>query len=328
MARVIRLHRHGGPEVLAVETVPDTPPRPGEVRIRHQAIGVNFTDVHGRRGDYAELAAAKKPVGIGIEAMGTVEALGAGVTRFQIGDRVAYASRPLGSYCDTRNYPADLCAKVPAGIADEVVAASFLKGMTVEYLIRRTYTVKARDVVVFHAAAGGVGLIAGQWLKALGAHAVGIVGSPEKSAVALKAGYAQVFVHGRDDWPAHVRKLTSGRGVPAVFDSVGQATWEGSIACLAPRGRMVCFGNSSGIVPPISINLLRDRGSLWATWTRLSEYTETVEELDLCAATFFDVVRAGQVKPDIHKTFPLDDAAGAHRLLESRQTTGSLVLIP
>ncbi len=328
MARVIRLHRHGGPEVLAVETVPDTPPRPGEVRIRHQAIGVNFTDVHGRRGDYAELAAAKKPVGIGIEAMGTVEALGAGVTRFQIGDRVAYASRPLGSYCDTRNYPADLCAKVPAGIADDIVAASFLKGMTVEYLIRRTYTVKARDVVVFHAAAGGVGLIAGQWLKALGAHAVGIVGSPEKSAVALKAGYAQVFVHGRDDWPAQVRKLTSGRGVPAVFDSVGQATWEGSIACLAPRGRMVCFGNSSGIVPPISINLLRDRGSLWATWTRLSEYTETVEELDLCAATFFDVVRAGQVKPDIHKTFPLDDAAGAHQLLESRQTTGSLVLIP
>ncbi len=328
MARVIRLHRHGGPEVLAVETLPDTPPRPGEVRIRHQAIGVNFTDVHGRRGDYAELAAAPKPVGIGIEAMGTVEVLGDGVTRLAVGDRVAYASRPLGAYCDGRNYPASLCAKVPDGIANEVVAASFLKGMTVEYLIRRTYAVKAGDTVVFHAAAGGVGLLAGQWLKAIGAHAVGIVGSPEKSAVALKAGYAKVFVHGRDDWPAAVRKLTGGRGVPAVFDSVGQATWEGSIACLAPRGHMVCFGNSSGLVPPISVNLLRDRGSLWVTWTRLNEYTETVAELDLCAATFFDMLRSGQVKPDIHRTFPLDDAAGAHRLLESRQTTGSLVLIP
>jgi NADPH2:quinone reductase len=328
MARVIRLHRHGGPEVLALETVAEAPPRAHEIRIRQTAIGVNFTDVHGRRGDYAELAAAPKPVGIGIEGVGVVEALGADVTRFKPGDRVAYASRPLGAYADARNYPADLCVKVPDGLADEIVAASFLKGMTVEYLIRRTYPVQAGDYVVFHAAAGGVGSLAGQWLRALGAHAIGIVGSPEKVATAKANGYTHVFVHGQEDWPARARSLTGGKGVPAVFDSVGQATWDGSIACLAPRGRMVCFGNSSGLVPPISVNTLRDRGSLWITWTRLGEYTATVAELEACASAFFDTLRRGVVKPHVQQTFALAQAAHAHRLLESRGTTGSLVLIP
>ncbi len=328
MARVIRLHQHGGPEVLKIETVDDTPPRAGEIRIRQTAIGVNFTDVHGRRGDYPDLVAAKKPVGIGMEAVGVVEALGDGVTRFGVGDRVAYASRPLGAYCDARNFPANLCARVPAGLPDDIVAASFLKGMTVEYLIRRVYPVQSGDTVVFHAAAGGVGSIAGQWLKALGAQAVGIVGSAEKVELAKSNGYAHVFVDGRDDWPAKVRELTGGRGAPAVFDSVGQATWDGSIACLAPRGVMACFGNSSGLVPPISINALRDGGSLWVTWTRLNEYTATVAELDACAAAFFDVVKRELVKPRIHRALPLANAAEAHRLLESRTTTGSLVLVP
>lgn len=328
MARVIRLHQHGGPEVLNIETIDDTPPRPGEIRIRQTAVGVNFTDVHGRRGDYPDLVAAKKPVGIGMEAVGVVEAIGDGVTRFRVGDRVAYASRPLGSYCDARNFPANLCAKVPGSLADDLVAASFLKGMTVEYLIRRVYPVQPGDHVVFHAAAGGVGSIAGQWLRALGAQAIGIVGSPDKAELAKASGYAHVFVQGRDDWPAKVREITGGKGVPAVYDSVGQATWDGSIACLAPRGRMACFGNSSGLVPPISINTLRDRGSLWVTWTRLNEYTATVEELDACASAFFSVLADGQVKPRIHKALPLAQAAEAHRLLESRSTSGSLVLLP
>jgi len=328
MAHVIRLHRHGGPEVLALETVPDTPPRAGELRIRQDAIGVNYTDIHGRRGDYADLAAAPKPHGIGIEGTGTVEALGEGCTRFRIGDRVAYASRPIGAYADARTYPEKFCAHVPDGIDATTIAASFLKGMTVEYLIRRAYAVQPGDVVVFHAAAGGVGSIAGQWLKALGARAVGVVGSPAKVDAARAAGYAHVCVHGQDDWPALVRDLTNGRGAAAVFDSVGKDTWDGSIACLGPRGRMICFGNSSGLVPPMSVNLLRDRGSLWVTWTKLAEYTETVEELEACAAAFFDVVRSGVVKPAIHRTFRLSEAADAHRLLEGRGTTGSLVLVP
>lgn len=328
MARVIRLHQHGGPEVLNIETIEDSAPRAGEIRIRQRAIGVNFTDVHGRRGDYPDLVAAKKPVGIGMEAVGVVETLGEGVTRFRVGERIAYASRPLGAYCDARNFPANLCARVPDGLPDDVVAASFLKGMTVEYLIRRVYRVQPGDHVVFHAAAGGVGTIAGQWLRALGAIPIGIVGSPEKTDLARSSGYAHVFVHGRDDWPAKVRTLTGGKGVPAVYDSVGQATWDGSIACLAPRGVMACFGNSSGLVPPISINTLRDRGSLWVTWTRLNEYTATVDELDACAGAFFETLARGWVTPRIHRTLPLAQAAEAHRLLESRATSGSLVLQP
>lgn len=328
MARVIRLHQLGGPEVLNIETVEDSPPRAGEVRIRQTAIGVNFTDVHGRRGDYPDLVAAKKPVGIGMEAVGVVEALGDGVTRFRVGERIAYASRPLGAYCDARNFPANLCARVPDGLPDDIIAASFLKGMTVEYLIRRVYRVQPGDHVVFHAAAGGVGSIAGQWLRALGAIPIGIVGSSEKADLARSCGYAHVFVHGRDDWPAKVRALTDGKGVPAVYDSVGQATWDGSIACLAPRGVMACFGNSSGLVPPISINTLRDRGSLWVTWTRLNEYTATVAELDACAAAFFDTLARRWVTPRIHRTLALAQAAEAHRLLESRATSGSVVLQP
>lgn len=327
MTIAMRIHRYGGPEEFVADTVAATPPREGEVRIRHTAIGVNYTDIHARRGDYAESRVLTGPVTIGMEGVGVVEAVGAGVTRFGVGARVGYAARPLGSYCEARNFPADACVAIPAGVADDVAAASLLKGMTVEYLIRRVHRVAPGEVVVFHAAAGGVGAIAGQWFKALGAQAVGIVGSAEKAEIARANGYAHVFVQGRDDWPARVRELTGGAGVAAVYDSVGRTTWDGSLACLRPRGWMICFGNSSGEVPPVSLNRIREK-SLVLTWTKLGEYTATPAELDACAAAFFAMVTSGAIRPRVQQAFPLARAADAHRLLESRGTTGSLVLIP
>jgi NADPH2:quinone reductase len=327
MARTLYLQRFGGPEVLVPVDVPDAPPAAGEVRIRHTAIGVNFTDVNGRRGEYPDLVAMPRPVGIGMEGVGVVEAVGPGVTRLAVGDRVAYAARPLGSYCEARNFPADKCVKVPAGLDDVTVAASFLKGLTVEMLIRQIHRVQAGETVVFHAASGGVGSLAGQWLRALGANAVGIVGATNKVALAKADGYAHVFVQS-DDWASQVRALTGGRGAVAVYDSVGAATWEGSVACLAPRGWLACFGNTSGLVPPISINTLRDRGSLRLTWARIGEYTSTVPELEASAAAFFAVLASGAVKPRVQRVFKLAEAADAHRMLEARQTNGSLVLVP
>ncbi|MBL8385717.1 MAG: quinone oxidoreductase [Burkholderiales bacterium] len=327
MPLAMRIHRYGGPEELVADTVAATPPRAGEIRIRHTAIGVNYTDIHARRGDYVESRVLTGPATIGMEGIGVVEAVGAGVTRFAVGARVGYAARPLGAYCEARNFPADACVAIPDGVPDDVAAASLLKGMTVEYLIRRVHRVAPGEVVVFHAAAGGVGTIAGQWFRALGAQAVGIVGSAEKAELARQNGYAHVFVQGRDDWPARVRELTGGAGVAAVYDSVGRTTWDGSLACLAPRGWMVCFGNSSGEVPPVSLNRLREK-SLVLTWTRLGEFTATPAELDACATTFFAMVTAGAIRPRVQQAFPLARAADAHRLLEARGTTGSLVLVP
>jgi len=328
MSRAMALDRFGGPEVLEMRAVPEVAPGPGEIRIRHAAIGVNFTDVHGRRGDYRDLHELPKPLVLGMEAVGVVEAIGAGAGRFRIGDRVAYASRPLGAYCEARNFPAARCVPVPPGLADEVVAATFLKGLTVRTLIRRVFAVEPGAWAVFHSAAGGVGTLAGQWLRALGARAIGIVGSADKVGSALESGYEAVFVHGRDDWPARVRELTGGAGVPVVYDPVGLATWEGSIACLGSRGRLVCFGNSSGLVPPFSVNLLRDRGSLWVTWVRFGDYTATPDELEAAARELFDALGRGLLRPRPPRILPLAKAAEAHRLLESRETTGALVLIP
>ncbi|MDA0274836.1 MAG: quinone oxidoreductase [Proteobacteria bacterium] len=328
MNRAMVLNRFGGPEVLEMCAVPEVAPGPGEIRIRHAAIGVNFTDVHGRRGDYRDLHDLPKPLVLGMEAVGVVEAAGPGAERFRTGDRVAYATRPLGAYCEARNFPAARCVPVPAGLADEVVAATFLKGLTVHVLVRRVFRVEPRAWVVFHSAAGGVGALAGQWLRALGARAIGIVGSAAKVASALESGYEAVFVDGRDDWPARVRELTSGAGVAVVYDPVGLATWEGSIACLGSRGRLVCFGNSSGLVPPLSVNLLRDRGSLWITWVRFGDYTATPDELEAAARDLFDALGGGLLRPRPPRTLPLAQAAEAHRLLESRETTGALVLIP
>lgn len=325
MPRQIALHRFGGPEVLEPMAAPELPLRDGELRIRHSAIGVNFTDVHGRRGDYPDLHALPKPLVLGMEAVGIVEQSAS--ERFQPGDRVAYASRPLGAYCEVRNFPAARCVRVPPGMPDEQVAACFLKGLTVHVLTRKVYDVKPGTWAVFHSAAGGVGALAGQWLRARGVRPIGIVGSESKAQSARKNGYEEVFVLGRDDWPSRVRELTGG-GVPVVYDPVGQATWEGSIACLAPRGHLVCFGNSSGLVPPVSVNVLRDRGSLSLTWARFGDYLASAPELDAAARELFEALAAGAVRPAIQQAFPLAEAAAAHRLLESRQTTGSLVLMP
>jgi NADPH:quinone reductase len=328
MTRVVRVHHFGAPEALVAETIADTPPGEGEIRIRQTAIGVNFTDVHARRGDHAALHALPKPIGIGMEAVGRVEALGAGVTRFAVGERVAYATSPLGAYADARNMPAGRCVRVPDGIGDEAVAATLLKGLTVQLLLHRLHRVRAGETVVFHAAAGGVGTIAGQWLEALGAHAIGIVGARDKVAAARAAGYAEVYVDGEDDWVKAAHARTGGAGVPVVYDSVGRATWDASIACLARTGKMICFGNTSGLVPPISVNMLRDRGSLWVTWMRFGDYTATTEDLDACADAFFAALASGAVKPTIQARFALADVGEAHRLLEARATRGSIVLLP
>ena len=303
----------------------EVPPAPGELRIRHTAIGVNFTDVHGRRGDHRDLHDLPKPLVLGMEAVGVVEK--SQHTAFKLGDRVAYASRPLGAYCDSRNFPASRCVKVPDGLADEAVAACFLKGITVQILTRRVFQVTEGMWAVFHSAAGGVGTVAGQWLQARGVRAIGIVGSADKVSAARESGYEAVFVRGKNDWPTRVRELT-GDGAPVVYNSVGAATWEGSIACLAPRGHLVCFGNSSGLVPPISINLLRDRGSLSLTWARYGDYVGNFAELQASAQELFDALKRGHVRPKVQQILPLEQAAEAHRLLETGRTAGSLVLSP
>jgi len=327
MTREIAIDRFGGPEVLQVRTVPDVAPGPGEVRIRQTAVGVNFTDVHGRRGDYAPLRAMPMPLVLGLEAAGVVEATGAGVERFRVGDRIAYASHPIGAYRDARNVPAERCVALPAGVPDDIATAVLLKGLTVHMLVRRVFRVPPGAWVVFHSAAGGVGVLAGQWLRSIGAHAIGVVGSESKVDAARAAGYEAVFARGRDDWPARVREL-SGGGVPVVYDPVGQATWEGSLAALAPRGHLVCFGNSSGIVPPFSVNELRDRGSLSVSWVRFGDFTAKRAELEEAARELFDAIVGGALRPATPRRLPFDQAAEAHRLLESGQTTGPLVLAP
>jgi NADPH2:quinone reductase len=327
MAREIAIERFGGPEVLQLRVVPDAAPGPGEVRVRQTAVGVNFTDVHGRRGDYAPLRAMPMPLVLGLEAAGVVEAVGRGVERFRAGDRVAYASHPIGAYRDARNVPAERCVALPAGVPDEIAAATLLKGLTVHMLVRRVFRVQPGRWVVFHSAAGGVGVLAAQWLRALGARAIGIVGAEAKVEAARAAGYEAVFVRRRDDWPARVRELAGG-GVPVVYDPVGRDTWEGSLACLAPRGHLVCFGNSSGLVPPFSVNELRDRGSLSVSWVRFGDYTANRKELEAAAQELFDAIVSGALRPTAPRRVPFEQAAEAHRLLEGGQTTGPLVLVP
>ena len=327
MALEIAIHRFGGPEVLEARDVPSAAPGKGQVRIRHKAIGVNFTDVHGRRGDYAPLHAMPMPLVLGIEAVGVVDAVGEGVDTFRAGDRVGYASGPIGAYREVRNFPADRCVALPQGIADRAAAALLLKGLTLQTLLRRVFRVPPGAWVVVHSAAGGVGSLAGQWLRAIGAHAIGTVGSEAKVAAARAAGYEHVFVRGRDDWAARARELSSG-GVAAVYDSVGRDTWQGSLACLAPRGHFVCFGNSSGLAPSFQVNELRDRGSLVLTWVRFSDYTATAPELQAAAKELFEALASGALRAPAPHCLPLAQAAEAHRLLESGQTTGPLVLLP
>jgi NADPH2:quinone reductase len=327
MALEIAIRRFGGPEVLEARDAPPQAPGKGQVRIRHKAIGVNFTDVHGRRGDYAPLHAMPMPLVLGIEAVGVVEAVGEGVRSFREGDRVGYASAPIGAYREVRNFAAERCVALPPGLPDPAAAALLLKGLTLQTLLRRVFRVPAGAWVVFHSAAGGVGSLAGQWLRAIGARAIGTVGSEAKVAAARAAGYEEVLVRGRDDWPARVREL-SGGGVPVVYDSVGRDTWQGSLASLAPRGHFVCFGNSSGLAPSFQVNELRDRGSLVLTWVRFSDYTSSAPELQAAAQELFQMLASDALRAPAPQCLPLAQAAEAHRLLESGRTTGPLVLLP
>lgn len=322
--KAIRFHKHGPASVLKFEDVELGKPKKGEALVRHTAIGLNYIDTYQRSGLYP----MPLPSGTGGEAAGVVEAVGAGVTHVKPGDRVAYAGGPPGAYSEARVMDAGRLVKVPSGISDEQAAAMMLKGMTVEYLIRRTYKVKKGETVLFHAAAGGVGLIAGQWLKALGVNAIGTAGSAAKCKLAKAHGYAHVIDYSKKDFVKEVRRLTKGTGVPVVYDSVGKSTWDGSLDCLAPLGMMVSFGNASGAVESFAPGILAAKGSLFLTRPSLVHYTAARKDLEASARALFSVVKSGKVKLEINQTYPLKDAAKAHRDLEGRKTTGSTVLIP
>jgi NADPH2:quinone reductase len=322
--KAIRFHQTGGPEVLSLEDHPIPEPGPGQARVRHTAIGVNFIDTYHRTGLYK----LPLPSGLGVEAAGVVEAVGQGVAHVAAGDRVAYVARPPGAYAEAAAVPADRLVHIPEGVSDEVAAAAMLKGMTAWMLLRRIHAVKPGENVLIHAAAGGVGLIAVQWLRALGARTIATVGSDEKARLALDAGASDVIVYTREDFPKRVRQLTKGEGVPVVFDSVGRSTFEGSLDCLSPLGLMVSYGNASGPVPPFDLAQLAAKGSLFLTRPTLFSYTARREDLEEAARELFGVIRSGQVRVEVKHRWPLAGAADAHRALEGRHTTGSIVLVP
>ncbi len=324
MAKAIRLTRTGGPEVLEYVDVEVGEPGPGEARVRQHAIGLNFIDVYFRTGLYP----MPLPSGLGQEGAGVVEAVGEGVTHVRPGDRVAYAGRPNGAYSELRVMPADILVKLPDAIDFETAAAMMLQGLTVQYLFNGTYKLQQGQTILFHAAAGGVGLIACQWARALGVHLIGTVGSKEKGELALAHGAAHVINYNEEDIVARVLEITGGAKVPVVYDSVGKDTFIRSLDCLQPRGLMVSFGNSSGAVPPFSLNELASRGSLYITRPSLGAYAATRPELEAMAADLFQMVASGKIKIEINQRFPLADAAQAHIALESRRTTGSTILLP
>jgi NADPH2:quinone reductase len=323
MTKAIRIHANGGPEVMKYEDVPTPDPGPGEALIHHNAVGLNYIDVYFRTGLYK---APNLPLIIGQEGAGTVTAVGASVTVVKPGDRVAYAG-PIGGYASDRVLPADRLVKLPDGISFETGAAMMLQGMTAQYLLRRTYKVVAGDTIVVHAAAGGVGLILCQWAKHLGATVIGVVSSEEKAALARAHGAAHTVI-GASGLVAEVKKITNGAGVPVVYDSVGKDTWTASLDCLAPLGLMVSYGNASGPVAPFDLGVLGAKGSLYLTRPSLATYTAKRSDLETVANDLFAGVGSGAVKIQVNQTFPLRDAAKAHIALESRQTTGSTVLIP
>ncbi len=324
MAKAIRFHKTGGPEVMQLEDVSVGDPAAGQARIRQTAIGVNFIDTYHRSGLYP----MPMPSGLGSEGAGVVEAVGPGVADVKVGDRVAYTGNPVGSYADSRLYAADRLVKVPAGITDEQAASMMLKGMTVQYLIHRSFKVKSGDTVLWHAAAGGVGLIACQWLKALGVTVIGTVGSEEKMGLAKNAGCEHVINYSKENFTQRVKEITGNKGVPVVYDSVGKSTWEGSLDCLQPRGMMVSFGNASGAVAPINIGILAQKGSLFLTRPTLFSYIASRAELEETAKSLFDVVTSGKVKIEVTGKYKLADVQKAHRDLEGRKTTGSVILVP
>lgn len=325
MAQAIRIHENGGPEAMRWEAVEVGAPGPGEVRLRHTAIGVNFIDVYFRTGLY------KSPAGLpftpGNEGAGIVEAVGEGVTDLAVGDRVVYASA-MGSYCTERLAPADRMVKIPAGISDETAAAMLLKGMTARYLLRKTFRVEKGHTVLIHAAAGGVGSIMTQWAAHLGATVIGTVGSPAKAELARAHGCHHTILYSQEDFVARVNEITGGGKCDVVYDSIGKATFPGSLHCLKPRGMWASFGNASGPVPEFNMLLLSQLGSLFATRPTLFSYTATRADLLETANDLFDVVSRGVVKIGIGSRVPLAEAARAHRELEARKTTGSTILMP
>jgi NADPH2:quinone reductase len=324
MAKAIRFARTGGPEVLELLDVEVGDPGPGEARVRNHAIGVNFIDVYFRTGLYPQ----PLPGGLGQEGAGVVEAVGPGVAHVKPGDRVAYAARPNGAYSELRIMPADILVKLPDAISFETGAAMMLQGLTVQYLLKQTYPVKAGETILFHAAAGGVGLIACQWARALGVNLIGTVGSNEKAELAKAHGAAHVINYNSEDVVERVLEITGGAKVPVVYDSVGKDTFARSLDCLRPRGLMVSFGNSSGAVPPFALTELVSRGSLYITRPTLQSYADTRANLEAMAADLFEVVASGQVKIEINQRFPLGDAGRAHTELEARRTTGKTILLP
>jgi NADPH:quinone reductase len=320
----IRIAEFGGPEKMKWEEIDVPAPGPGELLLRQTACGLNYIDTYHRGGLYP----IPLPSGLGLEAAAVVEAVGAGVTEFKPGDRVGYNSGPIGAYAERRIYPAAKAVKLPDGIGDSTAAAMLLRGMTVEYLIRRTFPVKNGQTVLFHAASGGLGLIAGQWLSHLGVTVIGTVGSEEKARIAREHGYHHVINYRRENFVTRVKEITGGKGVPVVYDGVGKDVFMASLDCLSPRGMLVTFGNASGPVPAIEPLILAQKGSLFLTRPTLANYTATREELLESAQALFDVVLSGVVKIRVNQTYPLKDAAQSHRDLEARRTTGSTVLLP
>ncbi len=325
MAKAIRIHRTGGPEVMQWEQVAVGEPGPDEVRLRHTAVGLNFIDVYHRTGLYP---LPGLPWVLGMEGSGTVEAVGADVAEFKPGDRVAYAGQPPGAYAEERLIPAHRLVKLPDGIDDRRAAAMMLQGMTARYLLRRCYPVKAGETILFHAAAGGVGLLACQWAKHLGATVIGTAGSEEKAEIARSHGCNHVILYRTEDLVQRVKELTNGEGVAVVYDGIGRDTFDRSLDCLRPMGMMVSFGNASGPVPSFDPGLLAAKGSLFLTRPSLMHYTAKREDLLASAADLFEVVQKNVVRIEIHQTYPLRDAVQAHRDLEARKTTGSTILLP
>lgn len=323
MVKAIRIAAHGGPEVMQWVDVEVGDPGPGEVRLRQHAVGLNYIDVYCRKGTYPQPV----PGGIGMEAAGVVEAVGAGVTHVQMGNRVAYAGGPPGAYAEARVMPAATVVKLPDNISFEQGAALMLKGLTVHYLLHDTYRVQRGDTVLLHAAAGGIGLLACQWLKHLGATVIGTVGSDDKAALARANGCHHTVVYTRENFTERVREITGGKGVPVVYDSIGKDTFDGSLDCLAPRGMMVSFGNATGAVAPVDISVLARKGSLRLTRPTMQTYINDRALLEPMAAELFALVGSGTLTLQINQRYALADAAQAHRALEARQTTGSTVFL-
>lgn len=322
--RAIRFETTGGPEVLELVDIPTPAPGPGEILIRHEALGLNFIDTYFRSGLYP----SPLPGIPGVEGVGVVEAVGADVTRFKIGDRAGYYASAPGSYAEYRVMPEGRAVAIPDGIDSGVAAAALLKGMTAEFLLRRCYAVKKADTILVHAAAGGVGQIMVQWGKELGATIIATAGSPEKRERARALGADHVIDYGSEDVAKEVRRITDGKGVPVVYDGVGKATFDGSLLSLAPRGLLVLYGNASGAPAPVEPQLLSRNGSLFMTRPTLTHYIATTEELDECSAAVFDVIKRGVVQIEIGQTYDLADARKAHEDLEARATIGSTLLIP